>query len=55
MEDDGGGFDPANHPGFDDGHFGLCGIRDRLNRIGGTVRIESETGKGTKVSVEVGR
>ena len=55
VEDDGCGFDPANLPGLDDGHFGLCGIRDRLNRIGGSFSIESIPGRGTKVSVEVGR
>ena len=37
VTDDGVGFDVASAPGLAQGHFGLQGIRERLNRLGGTV------------------
>ena len=54
VQDDGCGFDPENHPGVRQGHFGLQGIRERVNRFGGTVEIASAPGKGTKVSITIG-
>ena len=36
-----------------DGHFGLTGMRERADGIGGTVEIESEPGGGTAISVSV--
>ena len=51
ISDDGDGFDPLNHPGMADGHFGLQGMLERTNRIGGTLDIQSAPGKGTKISV----
>jgi signal transduction histidine kinase len=53
IEDDGCGFDPATRPGFRDGHFGLHGIAERVDRIDGDIFIESAPGKGTKVSVSL--
>jgi len=49
VRDNGIGFDPAHRPGQDDGHFGLDGILERLNSLGGTLDIESSEGKGTYV------
>jgi signal transduction histidine kinase len=51
IEDDGAGFDPA--AGTDDGHphFGLAIMRERAEREGGSLAIESERGKGTRVMV----
>ena len=54
VSDNGCGFDPQNHPGVLQGHFGLQGIRERVNRFGGTVEIASAPGKGTKVSITIG-
>ena len=55
VSDDGTGFDPAHRPGVDEGHFGLQGVRERLNRLGGRIDISSTPGKGTKVIVEIGK
>jgi signal transduction histidine kinase len=49
--DDGRGFDsraPAAR-----GHFGLRGIRERVEALGGTLEVRSREGGGTEVSVEV--
>ena len=53
VRDDGCGFDPSVCPGMDEGHFGLQGVRERVNNLEGDVSIESEPGKGTKVSIAV--
>ncbi len=53
VEDDGVGFDPskiAYRPGGTGG-FGLFNIRERLGYLGGYVKIESEPGKGTRVTL----
>lgn len=55
VEDDGAGFDPETRPGPAQGHFGLQGIKERVKRMHGTLRIESWPGRGTKAEVEVGR
>lgn len=49
IRDDGCGFDPNQAPPR--GHFGLRGIRQRADKIGATLRIESTPGKGTAVRV----
>ena len=41
VRDNGTGFDPESAAGPANGHFGLTGIRDRINRCGGEFRIES--------------
>ena len=53
VRDDGCGFDPNACPGMDEGHFGLQGVRERVNNLEGDVSIESVPGKGTKASVAV--
>lgn len=53
--DDGRGFNPDESAGPLEGHFGLTGIRDRLNRIGGEIKIESAPGRGTKARFTVPR
>ena len=53
VKDNGCGFDPDNHPGVLDGHFGLQGIRERVKQFGGTVSIDSSRGQGTKVCVRM--
>ena len=53
VRDDGCGFDPEDRPGMDKGHFGLQGIQERIERIGGTVRIESAVGAGSKITVSL--
>jgi signal transduction histidine kinase len=47
VRDDGrGGADPA-------GGSGLLGLKDRVEAIGGTMRLTSQPGAGTALSVEL--
>lgn len=55
IEDDGVGFDPDRvvaEPGSLRG-VGLAGMRERLEIIGGTLRIDSAPGTGTRVAMTV--
>jgi signal transduction histidine kinase len=36
-----------------DGHFGLLGMRERMDRLAGTFRIQSSPGQGTTIHAEV--
>ena len=51
IRDDGCGFDPADAPGISQGHYGLQGIRERIDRLGGSLDISSSKGRGTDVTV----
>ena len=53
VKDDGCGFDPAARLGSDDGHFGLQGVQERIESIGGKVTIVSAPGRGTKISASI--
>jgi len=53
IEDDGKGFDPAGPGPGDRPHYGLLGIRERAEILGGTARIESSPGQGTHLTVRV--
>ena len=53
VKDDGIGFNPATRPGPDEGHFGLQGVQERIEAIGGEVKIVSTPGAGTKVSASI--
>jgi signal transduction histidine kinase len=53
IHDDGKGFNPEACAGPKDGHFGLLGIRERTERLGGQILITSEPGGGTSVRVEI--
>ena len=35
------------------GHFGLLGMRERAERLGGELQLHSEPGQGTEVEVTV--
>ncbi|UCH49385.1 MAG: type IV pili methyl-accepting chemotaxis transducer N-terminal domain-containing protein [Betaproteobacteria bacterium] len=50
VADDGHGFD-ASAPGVEDGHVGLAIMRERAQRIGGSVNIESSPTIGTAVTL----
>ena len=50
VRDWGIGFDPAQ---VELGHYGLQGIRQRAQVLGGTAVIEAAPGKGTRVSVDL--
>lgn len=54
--DDGIGFDvkAVNNAGFKkDGGFGIFGMKERIDLLGGTVKFDSFAGKGTTVSVSL--
>lgn len=53
VHDDGQGFEAGCEPLAPQGHFGLDGMRVRMERLGGTVTIESQRGKGTTVTATV--
>lgn len=55
MRDDGVGFSVGRQEGAEQGHFGLHGMRERAERLGGSLSIASEPGGGTAVSIEVRR
>ena len=51
--DNGCGFDPDNCAGPSQGHFGLAGVRERAERLDGTVEVLSEPDKGTRANVKL--
>jgi signal transduction histidine kinase len=55
IEDDGAGFDASTLASpVDDGRgFGLLGMRERVEMLGGKLRIESAPGQGTDVAVSL--
>lgn len=50
LQDDGQGFDAGSIPS---GHYGILGIKERVRLVNGSVDIQSETGKGTTLKIEV--
>jgi len=50
VSDDGRGFDPASVRGRD-GRFGLLGMAERAEALGGHLAVESAPGRGTRVTV----
>ncbi len=53
VEDDGSGFEVGTAPGGELGHFGLQSFKARSERLGGQLKILSEPGAGTRVTVRV--
>ncbi|HTB85027.1 MAG TPA: histidine kinase [Candidatus Sulfotelmatobacter sp.] len=53
IKDDGKGFTPETCVGPKDGHFGLLGIRERVERMGGQVEITSAPDAGTTIRAEI--
>jgi signal transduction histidine kinase/ligand-binding sensor domain-containing protein len=53
ITDDGTGFDPASVLSAGGSHFGLVGMRERIETVGGKFDVHSVPGKGTRVSGEV--
>ena len=48
VMDNGRGFNPDSCPGILQGHFGLQGIRERVEHLGGELTITSSKGNGTR-------
>ncbi len=55
IDDDGIGFEPDAAVGTREGHFGLQGMRERMERLDGTLEISSAPGRGTRVRVHLSR
>jgi signal transduction histidine kinase len=54
IHDDGVGFDPlAARELVSDGHFGLAGMRERVEMVGGRMVVDSVPGEGTTVDVQM--
>jgi signal transduction histidine kinase len=54
IHDDGVGFDPlAARELVGDGHFGLAGMRERVEMVGGRLVVDSVPGEGTTVDVRM--
>ena len=53
IEDDGIGMNVEDIPGRESNHFGISIIKERLLSINGTVDIESDIDRGTKVRISV--
>jgi PAS domain S-box-containing protein len=55
IRDDGVGFDPAIVGGARNGHFGILGMRERVEMAGGTWEIDSAAGGGTSIRAALPR
>ncbi len=55
VRDDGTGFDLTSRSAVpnENGSYGLTAMRQRVNRVGGELAVESEPGGGTAVSASV--
>lgn len=52
VRDDGKGFEPGTQAGPRQGHFGLAGMRERVERLGGSLEMETAPGRGTTVRAQ---
>jgi len=55
VRDDGVGFEEQSKNGSLNGHFGLEGLRERAQEIGGQLTIASQPGRGTTVQLLIGQ
>ena len=53
VRDDGNGIDPEVIREGRDGHWGLSGMRERAQEIGGKLRVWSREGAGTEVELTI--
>ena len=51
--DDGKGFSQTSEDLTGSGHFGVQGMRERADRLGATLKVESIPGKGTLIELEM--
>ncbi len=53
IEDDGRGFEPDDilSSGATGQHFGILGMKERVELLGGTMNVRSEPGKGTELDI----
>jgi len=55
VQDDGQGFERGTEVGPAQGHFGLKGMRERVERLGGSFSVESAAGRGTVMHATVAK
>lgn len=53
IYDDGCGFDPGTLSRNNENHYGLLGMRERVERLGGKFHLWSAHGQGTRIEVSV--
>ncbi len=53
IEDDGLGFDPGVDDSEDSQHYGIVGMRERVERLDGEFHLASSPGKGTRVHLSI--
>ena len=52
TEDNGKGFD-STEPRLGKGALGLLGMEERVTLLGGSLRIDSHPGRGTRIAVDI--
>jgi len=52
VQDDGRGF-AGEAPSMREGHYGLTGMKERAQQIGGDLTVASKAGEGTRIQVEI--
>jgi len=55
VRDNGRGFDPAAIRSNQGCHYGLIGMRERVQSVGGRFQLESEIGRGTEIRIKIPR
>lgn len=53
VEDTGSGFDPASRPRAEFPQFGLGIMKERAESVGGSIDIDTEPGRGTRVNIRI--
>ncbi len=53
IEDDGRGFDPSIISSSNGRHYGLIGMRERVERLGGEFLLTTSPGKGTQIRLRI--
>jgi signal transduction histidine kinase len=53
IEDDGCGFDPEEILAVPGTHFGILGMRERIEHLGGSFSLQSSPGHGARLEVTV--
>jgi signal transduction histidine kinase len=53
IHDDGVGFEDSVAVARPDSGFGLLGMRERAEQLGGSVAVESQPGRGTTIGIRL--
>jgi signal transduction histidine kinase len=51
LRDNGVGFEPT--AGDNSSHYGLRGMKERVQKIGGEIRVDTAPGKGTEIKISI--